>query len=62
MTRRGGKRTVTISVTIGDAEAEMLREIVEACGFLTTSEAVRAMIRHYHEAKLPTCDRRREAL
>ena len=50
-----GKRTVTISVTLGDAEAEMLKEIVRACGFLTTSEAVRAVIRHYYEAKLPAC-------
>jgi len=47
MTR--GKRTVTISVTLGDAEAEMLKEIVRACGFLTTSEAVRAVVRHYYE-------------
>ncbi len=52
-TKRGKKTTV--SVILGDAEAEMLKEVVEACGFLTTSEAVRAVIRHYHEAKLPTC-------
>jgi len=61
---RGNKRTVTVSVTIGTAEMEMLKEIVEACGFLTTSEAVRAMIRHYHETKLPACkaDGSREAV
>jgi metal-responsive CopG/Arc/MetJ family transcriptional regulator len=59
-----GKKTATISVTVGTAEMEMLKEIVKACGFLTTSEAVRAVIRHYYETKLPTCkaDGRREAV
>ena len=55
MARRGGKKTVTLSVTVGTAEMEMLKEIVEACGFLSTSEAVRAAIRHYYETKPPTC-------
>jgi Arc/MetJ-type ribon-helix-helix transcriptional regulator len=48
---KGGKKTVTLSVTVGAREAEMLREIVEKCRYVSTSEAVRDMIRHFYEAK-----------
>jgi Arc/MetJ-type ribon-helix-helix transcriptional regulator len=56
MTRRG-KKTVTLSVTVGTAEMEMLKEIVEKCRFISISEAVRDMIRRYHEAMSQKCER-----
>ena len=61
---RGGKKTVIVSATVGAAEMKMLKEIVEACGFLTMSEAVRAVIRYYYETKLSACkaDGLREAV
>ena len=45
------RKTVTLSITIGTAEMEMLHEIMKECKFISLSEAVRAIIRHYHEAK-----------
>jgi Arc/MetJ-type ribon-helix-helix transcriptional regulator len=49
------KRTVTLSVTVGTREMEMLREIVEWCRFVSISEAVRVIIRHYYEAAAQRC-------
>ena len=49
------KRTVTLSVTVGTREMEMLREIMEWCRFVSISEAVRVIIRHYYEAAAQRC-------
>ncbi len=45
-----GRRTTTFCVTVGEREMEMLLEIVEKQRFVSLSEAVRVMIRHYYEA------------
>jgi Arc/MetJ-type ribon-helix-helix transcriptional regulator len=45
------RKTVTLSVTIGTKEAEMLKEIVERYRYISTSEAIRDMIRHFYESK-----------
>jgi AraC-like DNA-binding protein len=49
------RKTATLCVTLGAREAEMLKEIAERCGFVSTSEAVRAIIRHYHETAAQKC-------
>jgi Arc/MetJ-type ribon-helix-helix transcriptional regulator len=49
------KKTVTLSVTIGEREMEMLREIMERRRFLSLSEAIRVVIRHYYETALQKC-------
>ncbi len=55
MSRKRGKKTVTLSVTVGTREMEMLREIVERCCFVSISEAVRVVIRHYYETVAQRC-------
>ncbi|MFZ8838939.1 MAG: hypothetical protein ACO2PM_08420 [Pyrobaculum sp.] len=40
---------------MGTREMEMLREIVEWCRFVSISEAVRVIIRHYYEAAAQRC-------
>ncbi len=52
---RRGKKTVTLSVTVGMREMEMLREIVEKCCFVSISEAIRVVIRHYYETAAQRC-------
>jgi hypothetical protein len=49
------KRTVTLSVTVGTREMEMLQEIMEQCRFVSISEAVRVIIRYYYEAVAQRC-------
>jgi Arc/MetJ-type ribon-helix-helix transcriptional regulator len=49
------KKTKTLCVTVGTREVEMLLEIVETCGFVSISEAVRAMIRRCYEADVQKC-------
>jgi Arc/MetJ-type ribon-helix-helix transcriptional regulator len=49
------KKTATLSVTIGEREMEMLREIMERQRFLSLSEAVRVVIRHYYETVVQKC-------
>jgi Arc/MetJ-type ribon-helix-helix transcriptional regulator len=49
------KKTITLSVTIGEREMEMLQEIMERQRFLSLSEAIRAVIRHYYEAVVQKC-------
>jgi metal-responsive CopG/Arc/MetJ family transcriptional regulator len=55
------RKTATLSVTIGIREMEMLKEVVERCGFISLSEAVRDMIRRYYEAASQKCGDRRPA-
>ena len=55
---KDGKKTATLSVTVGMREMEMLREIMERCRFVSTSEAVRAIIRHYYETAAQRCTTR----
>jgi metal-responsive CopG/Arc/MetJ family transcriptional regulator len=49
------KKTVTLSVTVGEREMEMLQKIMKQQGFLSLSEAVRAVIRHYYETVVQKC-------
>ncbi len=53
--RRRGRKTVTLCVTIGTREAEMLSEVMNRCRFVSVSEAVRAIIRHYYETAAQRC-------
>jgi Arc/MetJ-type ribon-helix-helix transcriptional regulator len=55
MSSKRNKKTVTLSVTIGEREMEMLREIMEQRRFLSLSEAVRVAIRHYYETVAQKC-------
>jgi hypothetical protein len=55
---RRGRKTVTLCVTVGVKEMEMLREVAERCGFLSLSEAARAAIRHYHRTAAQICGMR----
>jgi hypothetical protein len=56
MSRRG-KKTKNLCVTVGEREMEMLREIAERHGFVSLSEAVRAVIRRHYETVTQRCDR-----
>lgn len=44
--------TVRKSFTLSEVDIDIIKAAVESCGFLSDSEAIRAMIKHFAESAL----------
>ncbi len=44
------KRSVMKSFTLSEADLAIIKAAVEKCGFLSDSEAIRAMIKHFADS------------